>query len=324
MSSALSSPHSSSQLPTSTRACRVHRFGPPEVITLEDVRVPAPRAGEVLVRVKAAGVGPWDRLMREGRISQTLPVTLGSEVSGAVMALGPGVSAFALGDAVYGATNRQFVGGYAEYALVEANMVAPKPAALDEVTAAGLSIVAVTAWQMLFEYARIEPGQAILVRGAAGSVGACATQMAKEAGVRVYGTARTGDIERVRALGAEPFAEGDHTWAQLASLSLDAVIDTIGDDALESAGEALRPNGIIVSVVRTPDEAHLQSKGVCAAYFIVDVTRDRLDRISAMVEREALKLPVGEVLDLAGATAAHRMLDGAPHKPGKIVLKVAD
>jgi NADPH:quinone reductase-like Zn-dependent oxidoreductase len=229
---------------------------------------------------------------------------------------------FALGEAVYGATNDRFVGGYAEYALAEAGMVARKPAALDYVTAAGLPVVAVTAWQMLFEHARIEPGQAILVRGAAGSVGACATQMAKEAGASVYGSARTRDIERVRALGAEPVVEGDRV--QLASRSLDAVIDTIGGDALESTSEALRPNGIVVSVVRPPDEAYARSRGVRAAYFIVDVTRDRLDRISAMVLSGTLHLPVGEVLDLADAKIAHSMLDGAPHKPGKIVLKVAD
>ena len=88
--------------------------------------------------------------------------------------------------------------------------------------------------------------------------------------------------------------------------------------------QTLRPNGIIVSVVRPPDEAYLRSKGVRAVYFIVDITRDRLDRISAMVERGVLNLPVGKVLDLADGSTAHRMLDGAPHKPGKIVLKVAD
>src|SRR5215467_1891369 len=299
------------------RAIRIHGFGGIDTMRLDEIPRPVPGAGEVLVAVKAAGVGPWDRLMREGRISQTLPVTLGSEVSGTVVALGAGVGVFALGDAVYGATNDQFVGGYAEYALVEAGKIAPKPAALDHVTAAGLPVVAVTAWQMLFDYARIEPGQAILVRGAAGSVGACATQMAKEAGASVYGTARARDLERVRALGAEPVVEGDRVGAQLASRPLDAVIDTIGGDALER--EALRPNGIIVSVVRAPDETYLRSKGVRAAYFIVDVTRDRLDRISAMIERGTLNLPVGEVLELADASTAHGMLDGAPHKPGKIV-----
>jgi len=308
------------------RAIRVHESGGIDTMRLDEIPRPVPEAGEVLVVVKAAGVGPWDRLVREGQsgLGQALPLTLGSDISGTVAALGVGVGVFALGDAVYGATNDQFVGGYAEYALVKANKVALKPAALDYVTAAGLPVVAVTAWQMLFEYARIEAGQAILVRGAAGSVGACATQMAKEAGASVYGTARTRDIERVRALGAEPIVEGDRVGAQLASRPLDAVIDTIGGDALESTCEALRPNGIIVSIVRPPDEAYVRSRGVRAAYFIVDVTRDRLDRISTMVQRGTLNLPVGEVLDLADASTAHRMLDGAPHKPGKIVLRVAD
>ena len=308
------------------RAIRVHESGGIDTMRLDEIPRPVPEAGEVLVVVKAAGVGPWDRLVREGQsgLGQALPLTLGSDISGTVAALGVGVGVFALGDAVYGATNDQFVGGYAEYALVEAGKVAPKPAALDYVTAAGLPVVAVTAWQMLFEYARIGPGQVILVRGAAGSVGACATQMAKEAGASVYGTARTRDIERVRALGAEPIMEGDRVGAQLASRPLDAVIDTIGGDALESTCDALRPNGIIVSIVRPPDEAYVRSRGVRAAYFIVDVTRDRLDRISTMVQRGTLNLPVGEILDLADASTAHRMLDGAPHKSGKIVLRVAD
>jgi NADPH:quinone reductase-like Zn-dependent oxidoreductase len=308
------------------RAIRIHEFGGIDTLRLDEIPCPVPGAGEVLVAMKAAGVGPWDRLVREGRsgLGQALPLTLGSDVSGTVAALGAGVDIFARGDAVYGATNDQFVGGYAEYALVDAGKVAPKPAGLDYVTAAGLPVVAVTAWQMLFEYARIEPGQAVLVRGAAGSVGACATQMAKEAGASVYGTARARDVEHVRALGAEPVVEGARVGAQLASRSLDAVIDTIGGDALESTCEALRPNGIIVSVVRAPDEAYLRSKSVRAAYFIVDVKPDRLDRISAMVERGRLNLPVGKVLDVGDASTAHRMLDGAPHKPGKIVLKVAD
>jgi NADPH:quinone reductase-like Zn-dependent oxidoreductase len=308
------------------RAIRVHESGGIDALRLDEIPCPVPGTGDVLVAVKAAGVGLWDQLAREGQegLGQALPVTLGSDISGTVAALGVDVDVFALGDAVYGATNDQFVGGYAEYALAEASKLAHKPAALDYITAAGLPVVAVTAWQMLFEYARIEPGQVILVRGAAGSVGACATQMAKEAGASVYGSARTRDIERVRALGAEPVVEGDRVGAQLASRPLDAVIDTIGGDALESTCKALRPNGIIVSVVRPPDEAYARSCGVRAAYFIVDVTRDRLDRISAMVLSGTLHLPVGEVLDLEDAKTAHRMLDGAPHKPGKIVLKVAD
>jgi NADPH:quinone reductase-like Zn-dependent oxidoreductase len=307
------------------KAIRIHQHGGIDVMGLDEIPRPVPGVGEVLVRVKAAGVGPWDRLVREGgsTLGQTLPLTLGSDVSGLVEALGPGVTAFAPGDAVFGTTNDQFIGGYAEYALVAAGKIALKPDALDYVTAAGIPVVAVTAYQMLFEYARIQRGQAILVRGAAGSVGTCATQMAKAAGARVYGTARVRDVERVRALGAEPVVEGDGVDAPTPSGPLDAVIDTIGGDALESTCQALRPNGIIVSIVRAPDEAYIRSKNMRSVYFIVDVTRERLERIAAMVERGTLNLPVGEVLDLAEAPTAHRMLDGAPHKPGKIVLKVA-
>jgi NADPH:quinone reductase-like Zn-dependent oxidoreductase len=137
------------------RAIRIHGFGGIDTMRLDEIPRPVPGAGEVLVAVKAAGVGPWDRLVREGRsgLGQKLPLTLGSDFSGTVAALGAGGSVFALGDAVYGATNERFVGGYAEYALVEAGRVAPKPATLDYVTAAGLPVVAVTAWQMLFEHA---------------------------------------------------------------------------------------------------------------------------------------------------------------------------
>jgi NADPH:quinone reductase-like Zn-dependent oxidoreductase len=305
------------------KAIRVHAFGGIDAIRLDEIPRPMPGAGQVLVAVQAAGVGPWDQLVREGQsgLGQALPVTLGSDISGTVAALGAGVASFALGDAVYGLTNDQFVGGYAEYALADSGKIALKPAALDDVTAAGIPVVAVTAYQMLFEYARVERGQAILVRGAAGSVGACVTQMATEAGVKVYGTVRAHDVGRARALGAEPVLEGEGT--QIAPGSVDAVIDTIGGDALESTSAALRPNGIIVSVVREPDAAYLRSKGLRGAYFIVDVTRDRLDKISAMAERGKLELRIGEILDLAEASTAHRMLDGAPHKPGKIVLKVA-
>jgi NADPH:quinone reductase-like Zn-dependent oxidoreductase len=176
------------------RAIRIHGFGGIDTMRLDEVPRPVPGAGETLVAVEAAGVRPWDRLVREGEsgLGQALPLTLGSDISGTVAALGAGVGGFAPGEAVYGATNDQFVGGYAECALVEAGKVAPKPAVLDYVTAAGLPVVAVTAWQMLFEYARIEPGQVILVRGAAGGVGARATQMAKEAGQRLWNRARPG------------------------------------------------------------------------------------------------------------------------------------
>ena len=126
------------------KAARVLRFGPPSVIRNDELPKPYPAAGELLVRVKAAGVGNWDALIREGRVAlQPLPIVLGSELSGIVEAIGTGVLGFKLGDEVYGATNEQFSGAYAEYALPLARMIAQKPKTLNFIQAASVPIVAV-------------------------------------------------------------------------------------------------------------------------------------------------------------------------------------
>src|ERR1043165_8209748 len=115
--------------PSHIKAVRVHAFGPPEVITLETIACPAPGPDEVLVRVTAAGVGPWDAWIRSGRsvLPQPLPLTLGSDVAGLVEYVGAGVPQFMAGDAVFGATNAQFTGGYAEYAVASATTLAKMP-----------------------------------------------------------------------------------------------------------------------------------------------------------------------------------------------------
>src|SRR5437762_7658540 len=132
------------------KAARIHRFGSPDVIVLEDIPRPSPAAGEVLVKVAAAGVGPWDALIREGKskVSPPPPLTLGSDLSGVVEAVGAGVTDFKTGDEVYGVTNAQFVGAQAEYAVADAHMIALKPKRLSMVEAASVPVVAVTAWQM--------------------------------------------------------------------------------------------------------------------------------------------------------------------------------
>ena len=161
------------------KAARVLQFGPPSIIVNDELPKPEPAPGQLLVRVKAAGVGNWDALIREGKIElQPLPIILGSELSGIVEAIGPEVSRFRPGDEVYGATNEQFSGAYAEYALPLARMMALKPKTLNFVKAASVPIVAVTAWQMLFDYAHATAGQTVLIHGAAGNVGAYAVQLA--------------------------------------------------------------------------------------------------------------------------------------------------
>src|SRR3954451_589087 len=308
-----------------TIAVRVHRFGPPEVITLEAINLPEPAPGEALVRVAAAGVGPWDAWIRAGRsvLPQPLPLTLGSDLSGTVEAVGPGVTDFRPGQEVYGVTNGRFTGAYADYALAEAGRIAPKPATLDHLQAASVPVIAVTAWQMLFDHARVEEGRRVLIHGGAGNVGAFAVQLARHAGAHVIATASAADIGYVRELGADEAVDFRTTPFETAAREVDAVIDLVGGETQERSFAVLKRGGVLVSAVAQPDQARAAERGVRALFMLVDVTTATLVGIGRLLEDGRLRTRVGEALPLDQAVLAHRMLEGMPHKPGKIVLRVA-
>jgi NADPH:quinone reductase-like Zn-dependent oxidoreductase len=303
-------------------AARIHRFGAPDVIVVEDIPRPSPAPGEVLVRVAAAGVGPWDALIREGKskVSPPPPLTLGSDLSGVVEAVGAGVGDFNNGDEVYGVTNPQFVGAQAEYAVASANMIAPKPHRLSMIEAASVPVVAVTAWQMLFEHARPDAGQIVMVLGAAGNVGAYAVQFAAHAGLRVIAVVGSKDVAYVRRLGvAEVIDYRVSDFTQLPQ-KVDVVIDTVGGDTRDRATHVLKPGGILVTVVSTafvPARADVRS-----VFFYAEVTTARLDAISEALDGGTIGPQVGSVLPLDHVRIAHEMLAGAPHERGKIVLNV--
>jgi NADPH:quinone reductase-like Zn-dependent oxidoreductase len=306
------------------KAARVLRFGPPNVITIDDLPTPTPGAGQLLVRVKAAGVGDWDALIREGTVElQRLPLILGSELSGIIAGTGADVSGFKLGDEVYGATNEQFSGAYAEYAVPSARRMAPRPRTLSFIEAASAPIVTVTAWQMLFEYAHVTAGQTVLVHGAAGNVGAYAVQLAKQAGLHVVATAGSVDLDYVRGLGADTVVDYKTERFEQSVAGVDVVLDTVGGDTQQRSLRVLKPGGILVSVVSPVPEATQTRHGIRAAYFYVDVTTARLNRISELFESAQLVTDVGTVLPLENASIAHEMLGGVPHKRGKIVLNIA-
>jgi len=194
-----------SPLPRLMRAVRVHQFGGVEAIMYEAVSRPAPGEGQVLVRVKAAGVGPWDAWVRAGKsaLPQPLPLVLGSDLSGVAEDVGPGVSDFPPGDEVFGVTNAQFTGAYAEYAVADAAMIARKPKRLSYVEAASVPVVASTAWQMVFDHGQVDGSKRVLVHGAAGKVGAYAVQLAQRAGAEIIATVLTRDVDYVRTLRAD-------------------------------------------------------------------------------------------------------------------------
>jgi len=307
------------------KVARILQFGPPNVITNDDLPRPEPAAGQLLVRVKAAGVGNWDSLIREGKIEiQALPIILGSELSGNVEAIGAQVSGFKPGDEVYGATNEQFTGAYAEYALASARRMAQKPKTLNFIEAASAPVVTVTAWQMLFEYAQVTAGQTVLILGAAGNVGAYAVQLAKQAGVHVVASSGFADLDYVQSLGAEKAVDYKKERFEESLTGFDVVIDTVGGDLQQRSLRLLKPGGILVSVVSPVPETTQKRYGIRAAYFYVNVTTSRLNKITELFDSGKLVTNVGTVLPLEEARIAHEMLGGAPHKRGKIVLRIAD
>jgi NADPH:quinone reductase-like Zn-dependent oxidoreductase len=307
------------------RAARIHQFGPPDVIVIDEIPHPIPGDGEILVRVAAAGVGPWDALFRAGKIvvKSPLPLILGSDLSGVIENVGPVVSGFEAGDEVYGVTNPDFVGAYTEYALASAAMIARKPLGLSHIEAASVPVVAVTAWQMLFDYAHAKPGQSVLIHGAGGNVGPYAVQLASQAGLQVSATVSADDAPYVRSLGATNVIDYKTTRFEEAVPPVDVVIDTVGGETRERSFGVIKPGGILVSVVSEPMPEQRQSNGVRAVSFIVEVTTARLDKITELFNQGKLTARVGSVLPLEQARMAHEMLGGAPHKRGKIVLSIA-
>jgi NADPH:quinone reductase-like Zn-dependent oxidoreductase len=311
----------------SMMAWRVHKYGPPDVMRFERIPRPDPGPGVVLVKVEAVGVGPWDGWIRAGKsaLPQPLPLTLGSDLAGKVIAVGPGVSRPRVGDEIYGVTNPEFVGAYAEHALASAAMVASKPTTLSYTEAASVPVVAVTAQQALFDHAQLKAGRTVLIHGAAGSVGAFAVQLARRAGLRTIATAARDDAAIVRDLGADLVIDYRTERFENKVRDADAVIDLVGGDVQARSFAVLGPGGILVSAVSKPDQEAATRHGVRALFFLVNVTTAHLARIAAMIDAGDLTVNVGAVLPLADARVAHEMLEGSRSRPrGKIVLSVGE
>lgn len=310
--------------PRMMRAVQVRAFGGIEQLHLSSVPVPTPGRGKVLVRVGAAGVGPWDALIREGRskLALTLPVTLGADLSGVVVQVGDDVKDLAPGNAIFGATNDRFVGAYAEFALADASRLARKPERLGFIEAGGIPVVAVTARSMLFDYGGLQSGQRVLVHGAAGAVGNLVVQLAHGASAKVIATCRARDVAFVTEMGADEVIDVEATDFALAAKPVNLVIDTVGGETQRRSFDVIAPGGRLVSVVSVPDEALAAAARVQAHYFIVDVRRPALHELGALFADGALRANIGEVLPLAEAPLAHEMLAGRPHRRGKIVLDI--
>jgi len=306
-----------------SRAIRFHEYGGPEVMRLEEIPRPVPKAGEILVRVHAMGVNPVDWKVREGlaraRLNLALPVVPGGDLSGVVEELGSGVDGFKAGDAVFAMIG--LTGAYAELVALKAEIAAPKPRTLDHVHAASVPLAALTAWQALFEQAELKSGQRVLVHAAAGGVGSFAVQIARHAGATVVGTASPANADFVRGLGAAEVIDYAKEGAFVPHHgSFDVVFDLIaGATGLKSL-ELLRKGGVHVGGLPSPALAQqADAAGIRVKSLQVRPDGRQLREIAALIDAGKIRTTVAAVFPLAQAGRAHEQ-SKTGHTRGKIVL----
>jgi len=307
------------------KAVRIHEYGGPEVLRYEDAPRPIVKPDEVLIRVHAAGVNPVDWKVRAGHakamLSYTFPFIPGWDVSGVVQSTGLDTSRLKAGDEVYSRPDLARNGAYAEYIAVRESEVALKPKSLDHVHAAAVPLAALTAWQALFDAAKIQPGQTILIHGAAGGVGSFAVQLAKLKGARVIGTASKKNHEFLRSLGVDETIDYNTTRFEDAVHGVDAVLDTITGETMERSWQVLKKDGILVSILQPPSPEKAAAHGVRCAHTFVQPNVPQLNEITKLLDGGKLKVIVEKVFPLWEARAAHE-LSATGHVRGKIVLRV--
>ncbi|WP_256686155.1 NADP-dependent oxidoreductase [Halococcus qingdaonensis] len=304
------------------QAIRVHEHGDPSVLRYESVERPEPTADELLVRVRGAGLNPVDTAGRYGQIEYPLPWIPGWDLSGTVAAVGDAVTDFEVGDSVYSLARFPAAGNaYAEYATVPAADVAPQPETIGHTTAAGVPMVALTAWQALFEQGDLQDGDRVLIHAAAGGVGHIAVQLALQHGATVIGTAAGYNQQFLTDLGVDQAIDYETTqFDDAIDEPVDLVLDAIGGKTGERSLSVLREGGTITPLLDAPPEEQLDAYGVDSQQVGVEADGDTLSEIATLIDEGAVTPTIADTYPLADATAAHEELE-SDHARGKLVLE---
>ena len=303
------------------RAIAIEGFGGRDHLKLVDLPAPEPGADDVLVRVRAAGVGPWDTKTREGLFGgRSFPHVLGLEASGILEGAGENVEDLREGDEVYVYSS----GCYAEYVAAPAEKVARKPASLSFEEVAGVPVAGSTAYQGIVEEIGLKEGETVLIAGAAGGVGTMAVQIAASLGARVLGTASPPNHGYLLSLGADEAIDYHGDWVaaarSIAPDGVDAVFDCVGGETFRRSFEAVRDDGRVVTIVAFGEEVE-PGRGIAHHAFSARAERRKLERLSEMFDAGKLRVQIENVLPLEEAAKAHERVE-AGHTRGKIVLRV--
>ncbi|MEH2445631.1 MAG: NADP-dependent oxidoreductase [Nostoc sp.] len=306
------------------KAIRIHAYGGAENLKYDEVPRPEPQAGQVLIQVYAAGVNPIDWKIREGFFQQvydySLPVIAGADVAGVVASVGDGVTTLQPGQAVYGTADMALSGAYAEYAVGYADAIAPKPKTLDYIHAASIPIVAITAWQALFDSANLQPGQSVLIHGGAGGVGRYAIQLAKWKKARVIATASAANLDDLRNLGADQAIDYANQPFEQQVKDVDVVLDLIGGETQARSWQIIRPGGVLVSTLGVPESGIPQ--GIKAVPVFANLRKNsQIQEIAQLIDDGQIKASIEQVFELAEAAKAQEVSQHG-HPRGKLVLQV--
>lgn len=302
------------------QAVRIHDYGDASVLKLEQAPRPEPQANQVLIRLRAAGVNPADSAMRNGAFKQFMelqfPWTPGLEGAGTVEGVGAEVQTFKPGDEVYGFLS----GGYAEYAVGNANDLQVKPSKLTMEEAAASPMGTAMAWAALIENAKLEAGQQVLILGAAGGIGAFATQMALWKGARVIGVTSSQNLEFVRSLGARQVIDYAAAHFEDTVRDVDVVVDTVGGEMPERSWQTMRKGGILVTVAARLSADSGQAHGMRAASARRPTFGDH-QQISELLEQGNLRPTIRQTFTLAQAREAQELSE-TRHGRGRIILSI--
>jgi NADPH:quinone reductase-like Zn-dependent oxidoreductase len=306
------------------KAVRYQEYGGPDVLEVVDVPDPSPGRGEVVVRVVAAGTNPGESAIRSGVMKEVFPADFpegqGSDLAGVISSVGDGVEDMAVGDTVIGMSDSR--NAHAEYALLSADQMTPKPEGLDWAVAGSLYVVGATA-EVMMRAVRPEEGETVIVSGAAGGVGTLVTQLAVRAGARVIAVASEPNHEALRGWGAEPLSYGDGLEERIRSLAPDgvqALLDAYGGGYVELALGMGVPADRIETII---DYDAVQRHGVHGdGMSTLEDPRPVIARLAELLASGELELPIKARFPLEQVSDAYREVENR-HGLGKVVLEVS-
>ncbi len=306
------------------KTVRIYDFGGNDALQLEDIDISMPDAEEILVAVRAASINPVDFKIRSGKYpavkEDKLPYTLGRDVSGTVEKCGAGATRYKVGDEVFGMIGIHG-GGYAQKAIFDESAVARKPGTLDHVHAASVPLAGLTAWQGLFRYGEVKPGQRILIHGGSGGVGHFAIQFAKAKGIHVTTTVSTDHVDFVRGLGADVVIDYKKQPFEQVAKDFDMIFDLIDGETRQRSWALLKKGGILVTTLTEPSAEEARKHGVRATRYTVQANGDELAEIAELIDAGKVRPKVAKIFPLSSAAEALETVEHG-HAEGKVVLTV--